>query len=197
MSITVQKSQLKILIFFAERAFERAKRAKASGASFAKICLREAGKFACIYLVSIEKSIRLRDVCKRSEGGKVRQIGQRAENKGRLRSLHHSWFTKHKQRWRNLLSWNWSFTACILHWKPLFVCNDLAASSMYIVICYLNAVWCIWTNFCDVLFMNRLLASQSKATCQSHHHTNSHNQLFTWTLTCFTHWSDLMDWFLW
>ena len=35
---------------------------------------------------------------------------------------------------------NWSFTACILLGKPLFACNDVAASSMFIVICYLNAV---------------------------------------------------------
>ena len=34
----------------------------------------------------------------------------------------------------------WSFTACVLNGKPLFACNDVAASSMYIVVCYVNAV---------------------------------------------------------
>ena len=92
----------------------------------------------------------------------------------------------------------WSFTACVLNGKPLFACNNIAVSSMYIVICYLNAVRCIWTNFCDVLFMNRLV-SQSKAKVLAIQQAKVHhtNQLFTWTLTCSTHWGDLMDWFLW
>ena len=65
-------------LIFAERAFERAKRAKASGASFRKICLREAGKFGCIYLI---RSKRVNQVGRWPEGGKVRQ---RAEKSVRL-----------------------------------------------------------------------------------------------------------------
>ena len=34
---------------------------------------------------------------------------------------------------------------------------------MFVVICYLNAGRCIWTNFCDVISIRRL-ASQSKTT---------------------------------
>ena len=109
----------------------------------------------------------------RQKAWKVRQVGWRAESPFLIHKTRAC--TKHKQRWRNnleQLEFYSFYSALKAHSKPLFACNDLAASSMYIVICYLNVVWCIWTNFCDVLFMNRLASqSQSKATClaTSHH----------------------------
>ena len=99
-----------------------------------------------------------------SEGGKVNQVGQRAESSFLIHKTRAC--TKHKQRWRKKLEqlefYNSLFSALKAHSKLLFACNDLAASSMYIIICYLNVVWCIWTNFCDVLFMNRLASQSTK-----------------------------------
>ena len=96
---------------------------------------------------------------------------------GRLRGFHtsvHKLLTEHKQRWRHKQEFL-QLVFCIMESQFLHLMMLLLAQ-MFIVICYLNAVWCTWTNFCDVLFMNRLLIT------------------WTWLFThCTLHWNNLLD----
>ena len=86
----------------------------------------------------IEKSIRLA-MRQKAEGGKICQVGKGVKyllsflqniNKDGGIKRGKSHYSSECTRVLQL----------VLHGKPLFACNNIAVSSMYIVICYLNAV---------------------------------------------------------